>query len=317
MPDATAGHHSKLAYLWEDNGFASTPTDSDRKPFGIDTTLSTKEGSNNAVRLFNPDDPEAKQIIEQNFEGSFTVEFTLTNPWWLRSVIAEATSSGSAPTTHTFDGHPPDTMRILEGNTQTSTYRALEGCAVATATLTFNIPGTVDVSLDGAYANEDATLSSFTQPAVSERALSHHDSSLDRDGSTLSFVQSLTLTVNVNADMVQQLGDRKPVDYSPKQRNASLDYARIVTDDSDQKRAYGNADTIQSKVENTAPFTVVADNGKSGSDANKVTINLTNVFPDTVSRTGIGDPEADLQDELSEMAAGIDATATNSTSSAR
>jgi len=96
MPQATAGHYTRLAYLWEDNGFRADPADTDMKPFGIDTQLSTKEGANNAVRLFNPDDPRAQQIIEQNFAGTFTVEFTLTNPWWLRAVIGESSDDGNA-----------------------------------------------------------------------------------------------------------------------------------------------------------------------------------------------------------------------------
>jgi len=41
------------------------------------------------------------------------------------------------------------------------------------------------------------------------------------------------------------------------------------------------------------------------------------VFPDSVSRSGVGDPTADLEDELSEMAPTIKAVAENGTSEAR
>lgn len=313
---ATAGHDTLLAYDWE-NGFRNAPSSPDKKPFGRDASLTTKEGSNNAVRLFQPGDPEATQIIEQAFDGSWTAEFTLSNPWFLRAIIDEATSSGTAPTTHTFDGFPGDPMRIYTGNDDTSTYRILEGCVVQTATFTFNIPGTVDVSLEGAYAYEDPTASSFTQPALNERALSYHDSELNRDTSTLSFVQSLTVTVNLNVDMVDELGDRFAVDYSPKQRNTTIDYARIVQDTSDQERAYGDATSLQDKVENTVDFFVEATNGKTGSDKNSVKLTMNDVFPDSVSRSGIGDASSDLEDELSEMAPTLKATAENDNASAR
>ena len=316
MSPATAGHEARLSYDWED-GFRNAPASADKKPFGVDAALTTEEGSNNAVRLFQPGDPEAVQIIEQNFAGSWTAEFTLSNPWFLRGVITEATSSGTAPTTHTFDGFGQDPMRIYHGNENSGTYYVLEGCVVQTVTFTFNIPGTVDVSLEGAYAFKDSDEPSFTQPSINERALSYHDSRLSRGGSDLSFVQSLTLTINLNADMVSELGDRFPVDYSPKQRNTTIDYARIAQDSADQERAYGGATTLQSKVENTADFVIEATNGKTGTDKNSLRLESDDVFPDTVSRTGIGDGTSDLQDELSELGPNIRAVAENSTDPAR
>jgi hypothetical protein len=315
MP-ATAGHDALLSYDWED-GFLNAPASADKKPFGRDASLTTEEAANNAVRLFEPGDNEAAQIIEQAFDGTWTAEFTLSNPWFLRAIFGDASSSGTSPTTHTFDGKIGDPMRIFHGNENSSTYYALEGCVVQTATFTFNIPGTVDVSLEGAYATKNSDDPSFTQPGQNYRALSYHDSRLNRASSDLSLVQSLTVTVNLNADMVDELGSRTPVDYSPKQRNTTIDYARIVQNTDDQERVYGNATTIQDKVENTADFIVEASNGKTGSDRNLVKLELDGVFPDSVSRTGIGDPEADLQDELSEAAPTITAVAENGTATAR
>jgi len=321
MPQATAGHYTRLAYLWEDNGFLADPADTDMKPFGIDTQLTTKEGANNAVRLFNPDDPRAQQIIEQNFSGTFTVEFTLTNPWWLRAVIGESSDDGNIePTEHTWDiddDFPGDSMRLLVGNTQTSTFKALKGCVVQTATITFEIPGTVNITLDGAYADEDATQSSFDQPPVQYRALSYHDSSIDRGGDTLEFVQSLEVTINTNADMIQELGERKAVDYSPKQFNPGIDYARIRTDTPDQERFYGGAESIQDSVENTADITILADNEKTGADKNSLELSFPNVFPDSVSASGVGDPESDVEDALTELGRDMTAVALNDETEAR
>jgi len=313
---ATAGHQARLSYDWED-GFRTVPATADKKPFGVDATLTTEDASNNAVRLFEPGDPEAVQIIEQEFSGSWTAEFTLSNPWFLRAVIDEASSSGTAPTTHTFDGFPGDPMRLFHGSENSSTYYVLEGCVVTSATFTFNIPGTVDVTLEGAYANKNADDPSFTQPTINERALSYHDSSITRGGTTLTFVQSLSISVSLNVDMIQELGSRFPEAYSPKQRNTEITYARIAQDSTDQERAYGGATTIQDSIENTADISVTASNGKSGTDLNSVSLEFTDVFPDSVSRSGIGDATADLQDELSEMSPDISATAENNTDPAR
>lgn len=315
MP-ATAGHDALLGYVWEDNGFRQSPTDTDIKPFGVDATMTTKEGSNNATRLFNVTDYEAQQIIEQQFDGSWAVDFTVTNPWWLRSIFGTASSAGTSPTTHTFDSFPGDPIRIYTGNAQTSTYTDLEGCVATSATLTFNIPGTVDVSLEGAYAYERDDGASFAQPTINERALSHHDSKLDRGGSTLSFVQSLTVTINTNVEMVPELGDRFAADFRPGRRNTSLEYARVVQDTSDQERVYGGAQSLQDKVENQVDFFVEATNGKTGTDKNSFRLDFTDVFPDSASRTGIGE-DANLEDELSELGEEVTATAENGTATAR
>jgi len=313
---ATAGHQTVLSYDWED-GFKTAPASDNKKPFGVDATLTTEDASNNAVRLFEPGSPEAEQIIEQEFSGSWTAEFTLSNPWFLRGVITDASTSGTeAPYTHTFDGFPGDPMRLYHGSENSSTYYVLEGCVVTSATFTFNIPGTVDVTLEGAYADK-STGSTFTQPTINERALSFHDSTISRGGSTLSFVQSLSISVSLNADMIQELGSRFPEAYSPKQRNTEITYARIAQDSTDQERAYGGASSIQDKVENTADITVTASNGKSGSELNSMELQFTGVFPDSVSRSGIGDATSDLQDELSEMSPTIKAVAENSSSTAK
>lgn len=302
MP-ATAGHDVLLAYDWEDS-FRTAPGSADKKPWGHNATLDTKEGSNEAVRLFEPGDPEAIDAIEQQFAGSWSVSFVLTNPWFFRAIIDAATSSGTSPTTHSFDGFPGDSMEIYTGKEPpggTDVYRTLTGCVVQSATITWNIPGVVEVTLDGAYAKESET-SSFTQPTLDYRALAFQDGRLNRGGTDLDFVQSLQVSIELNTDMILELGDRYAADYSPKRRNTSIEYARIVQNTDDQQRAYGGASSLQDNITNEVDFVAEASNGKSGSDENTIKVQLDNVFPDSVSRSGIGDGSADLEDELSELA---------------
>lgn len=318
MPnDATAGHDALLAYVFEDNGFRESPTDDDKKPFGYNASLTTNEGSNNAVRLFSPEDSSAKEIIEQNFDGTVTVEFDLTNPWFMRAVIAPSTASGTAPTTHTFDGEAMDSVKLFEGNDKTGTYTEIEGVVFQTATFTANEDGTTTVSLSGAYAKKNDDGTSFTQPPLQfPRALSGHNADLNRGGTRLGFVQDATVTINRNVDMVDELGTRFAVDYSPKQFNVTLDYTRIVTDDSDRQRAYGGASSLQDTVTNTADFVLEWSVG-SGSDLNTQRLELDDVFPDAESRTGVGDASADLEDTLNEMSPSARYVAENETAEAR
>lgn len=324
MP-TTAGHHTRVTYLWEDSSgspnFAGTPDDSTYKTFGSDVTVGTLEGSNQAVRVFDPGDREARNAIEQMFSGSWSVEFTLTNPWWLKAVLAEATASGTDPTTHTFDGQVPYSMRLIIGNENTGNERILKGCVVASARIQVSVNGMVTVSLDGAYADEEETspgeASLQSQVTPTERPMTFAQASIARGGSTLGLVQSLSISIENNTDIIGELGSRVGVDYSPKVRSINVELGDIVDDDTELSRMYGDsaATTPETKVDNSVAMTATFDNGETGSSKNSLTINLSGNIPQSYSRSGTGDPEADLEGTLNEITPSIDATAENSTAS--
>lgn len=323
MPPARSGRHAGLLYYWEDAGFKLTPNDTDAKPFGANATLDTREGSHNAVRVFNPQSREAAQIIEQNFSGSFTVSFELTNPWWLGAVISPATSSGVDTDgdgtadyyEHTFDGDDPRSMRLIspvEGVGE----EALKGCVVASASISADVPGNPQINLNGAYASEEILeegSTSETQPQLAERALTHRQATLTVAGGSQSRIQSVSADIENNTDLVDELGASEPVDYSPKKREPSVDYTDIVQDQSEQKRFYGDsaATSPQTSIDNDVEIRLKFDNGKTGTDKNTLELILGGSFPDTYSRDGVGDAEADLEGELQEMVRTVTAVAEN------
>lgn len=325
MP-AAAGHHARLSYLWEDDAsgnpdFATDdPTDSTYKTFGADVTMNTLEGSNNAVRAFNPNSRDAARIIEQNFEGSWGVEFNLTNPWWLSGLLHNGvSSSGTSPTTHTWSGDIPYSMRLLVGNTHSDEQRYLKGCVISSASISVNTGGLVSISLDGAYADEDPIDTNMvTQPTIRPgiKPLHFGHATVNRGGSSLSLTQSASLSIENNTDLIPELGTRFAVDYSPKQRTVDLNYTRVVENEDDTKRMYGSGSAPQESVTNTADITFVFDNGQTGTDKNSLTMTLDDAFPNTAERSGVGNPEEDLEDALSEMMPTITATAENGVSSA-
>lgn len=330
MP-ASAGHHARLSYLWENDSsdnpdfLTSSPSDTDNKPFGSDATINTREGSNNAVRVFDPASREAREVIEQNFEGSWSVEFTATNPWFLRGVIHNSVStSGTDPYTHTFDGDVPYPLRIIEGNEATGNEYELKGCVIASCQISANVDGMVNVTLDGAYADEEQVVSNDTasltpQPTTQERPFTFADATLSRKGSTLSLIQNAQLNIENNTDLIGELGVRTAVAYSPKVRSVSLSYGDVVEDDKEIKRMYGSSTSSspESHVDNEVSATFQFDNGKSGTDKRSITLNLSGTILNTYSRSGGGDPEADLEGTMNEIPVSVDATAENATDTAR
>lgn len=319
MP-ASAGHHATLMMLWEDVFDEEDPSDTNHKALGADATLDTAEGSHNAVRVFEPSNREAVQIIEQNFSGSWSASFSLTNPWWLRTVIDEPSTSGSdAPYTHEFDGQIPSSFRFVQGTETTGVERYLRGCVTVDASISVDVMGSVDITLNGIYANEekDPSASLEDQPTIEDRVLHFGHASLSLDGSMVRLVQSLDISINNNIDLVPELGTRMPVDYSPKERIVDLSWTDIVNDDDDHlDRFYGGSDTITETMDNEEDAVILFDNGLTGADKNSLQFSLDNLFPDSYGRTGIGDPTADLQGNLSSMTATVKATAENSTETA-
>lgn len=295
MPTA-AGHDAQLSFELESsfNGGGDGTT----RPFGGDATLSTREGANNAVRVFEPGSRQAAQIVEQHFEGSFSVEFTVTNPYWLAAVLGG--SAGS------YGGTTPSSIQIYDG---VGSYfdNALTGCVVSSATISASTQDTVTVTLDGAYADEDEV--SGTQPTIENRALQFHDATLSLGGSTLNLIQEVELSIENNTDLVWELGSRFAVDFSPKQLTVSLDYTDFVNSSDSLERFYGGSTTPQSQVTNSSDATLTLDDGGS----NTIEFSVSGLIPDTYSLDGIGDPEADIEGSISEMGCTVSATSSGYT----
>ena len=321
MPSA-AGHDSRVVYYWEDDGSFNqspgTPSDSTAKTFGANIEVTTLEGSNNALRVFgDPTSREATNVIEQNFEGSVSVEFTLTNPWWAQFIFGDFESSGSSPTTHTPTDSVPKTGHIIVGQEQADNERTLTGVYFTSATIRTQVPGEARVSLEGAYADEEnSTTLTETQQTTSQRPLMFHQGEVSVGGNTKSLVQSVQVSIENNIDGIGEVGSRFWVDYSPKVRAVTLNYGDIVDDETELHRMYGGSTAPGATVENTDSATVAFNNGKSGSNKNSFSVDMTLSFPDTYARSGTGNPEADLEGDITEVVGQVDCTAENNSSSA-
>lgn len=328
MP-ASAGSDTRFVYLWEESGgspaFATDTTDdSDPKTFGYNARLTDVELDNNVTDQFDPGSREAAERLAQAFSGSWSAEFTLSNPWFWKAVIAEASSSGTSPTTHTFDGSVPYSMRLVLPVESTGNERILKGCVATSCTLETSDNGEANVSLSGAYADEEETSpgagSLTAQDVETYDPLTFADGSLTFDGTTYSLVQNVSVTIENTIDMVPALGQRTPADYSPKVRSTSIDWGRIVQNDDLLVGAYGGSGSSPATRvdgDDEVSGSLVFDNGESGASKNEQTINFAGTLPDSYARSGTGDPSADYVENLGYGAREVDVTAVNDDGSAR
>lgn len=331
MP-ALAGSDTRIVYRWEDDGsgnpnFNGSPSDSTYKTFGYNASLTDAELSNNPVNMFDPATREAAERVAQAFSGTWSVEFTLANPWFWKAVIADVSTSGAGPYDHTYDGEIPYPMEIVLPVEEIGNERLLKGCVVSSCTLDVADNGEVTVTLSGAYADENETSpgtgSLQSQVTESFDPLMFADGSITWSGTTYDLVQSGTLTIENNIDMVPALGQRVPADYSPKVRSTTIDWEKLVestTGDGLLTRAYGGSGTTPaSRMDGDDEISgdLTFDNGESGGSQNQQVINFAGTFPDTYGRTGTGDPSADYIETNGYFAREVDVVATNDTSTAK
>lgn len=321
----STGAHTRLCYYWEDSFAEDSPTDDDEKPFGRQAVMTTLEGSNEAVRQFEPGSREAARIIETVFDGSFTVEFQLANPWWLAAIITEASSStdnGDGTYTHTFDGEWPETMQIRYGNEVTLEERVLKGCVLTSAEIDSSVPDEVMVTVEGAYADEEVEEAADTgeltdRPSYDHRGYVFKDAVVNRDDDgDLSYLQDASISITNTIDIVNELGQRAGVDYSPKEREIDISYSEIVNDsnESNTARLYGDsaASSVQSEVQSEEDIEVTFD-----ADGDDIVFKIGSAMPNTMSVSNVGDPTEDTIQEMVEWASSLTVEATNETESAR
>jgi hypothetical protein len=325
MPTAQQGHNFVAGYYHEDNGFANLPTDSTLKTPGANHTIDQAEGSNQAVQVFQPGSRAPVDIVEQLFNGAWQMSFVYTNPWWLNFIYGAPSTvdNNDGSYTHTWDGEDPQSQQIVIGREASGEERVLKGCVCTQATFAPQVNGMTQITLTGAYAEEETLdpASIISQPTLDKKPITFADTSLDLGGTTLGYVQSGQMQLQNNIDLVSELGTRVPIDYAPRTLVPSFNFSKIneLGETDNLQKMYGDSasTTVQEDVTSQEGMTFVFDNGKSaGSGINRMTADLKGTFPESYGENGLGDPEADVTEEINRLVETVSIDATNETSTA-
>jgi hypothetical protein len=311
MSVSRGGHHGDIAYLFEDNGFASAPTDSTFKNFGGNATLDTFEGSHNAVRVFNAE-RKAAEIIEQNFSGSWsvTLEGFTEPPWWFAALFGQPTSSNVAGNLydHVYNvesANDPTTLQLFGPTEGFSDYKVLKGAAVASVTVDQGNTASPEITVSGAYADlaSESSLSP-SAPSFAESSFLNRDAELTQGGTTIAKTQSVTVNLEGNTEMVNEVGSESPVDFIPRAWEPSVDWEKLLATDQ-------SVDPLGLFTAGSSYATVLTyDNGETGDDQYTVKLDASGSLPSDWSESGRNDPDADLTEELSELSEDVTLTIT-------
>ena len=338
---ASTGAHTIWAYVWEDDGefnqAPGDPTDDVQKAFGANETVSSQDRSNNPERMMRPFQRYAAEIIETNFDGSWGADFVLANTWWLQFLYGQPTTSGtSAPYTHTYSldsGNPPRSAQLIEevhhedGTVEQSVYT---GAVSAEPEISVSVQDTVGVSLSGVYADEttyDGNVESDSpfgvigsQPDLEYRPMHFGNSvlnfDLDDDGTaeTLTLIQDASISMSGNLEPGYELGTRFMVIPQYLQFEPSVDYAKLVRGDNspdERVQMYGSSagtgtTSPQETMDGAAVDGSLVFNANTTTD-NKLTLDISGGFPESYSRSNVGDPTSALEEDVTRMVANVEA----------
>jgi len=290
---AVAGHNTRVAYDYEDD-FGTTPGTPSWKVPGVDTAVTTKEGTHNVVKLFDPDSREATELIEELFEGTLSVEFVLSNPDWIPLVIAPG--DGSSP--EKFSGDFPTSSTWVVGDEVRDQEDVLNGVVCTDCEISCEVPGEFTVSLDFAYANQSTessvgSVGPSDQPTPSNPPLTFSEAKYTVGGTEIEIVSNASLSISNNPDMLGDFGTNIPVDYSPKERAVDTSYTKVKQQSpgvDERNDLYGGANTVKDTDPDEDACVFEASDG-----TRTITFTTGPAALDTLAEEGLGDAESDVE----------------------
>jgi len=211
------GEHTYIHFGYEDI-FASGAIAN--KIFGENTTIRNVDIKNNFKRIFRLGSRSAVGSFANKFEGALSLEFDLTNPWFMKGVLGDITTSGAAaPYYHTFtEANKPPSMTIENG---VSGYvRKYLGAIIGDCKITTAVgDDPAKVSLTLMYTNELRTSSSVTQYQCSTKVFPFSQGTFEYPtGTAIAQTESVELTITNNAAIKHALGSRFGSRYDMRQR---------------------------------------------------------------------------------------------------
>ncbi len=209
-------------------------------PFGQGVEINVTR-NNNAERIVGVGARNATATINKQYDGSFTINGSLSNAYWLLGVLgANADGGTTGAYTHTYTE-----ADILPSFTTTQSFELgttdfasdLIGCVINTCTISAAINEALKFTLEGTYRYENlGTTKLADNPDVEPIFTFAHGSVEMPDGTTIAAVQSFELVMVQNAEAIFGVGSRfmtavvaKNREYNFSMTAAFNDYTDLLT----------------------------------------------------------------------------------------
>jgi hypothetical protein len=272
-----------IQYGWEASYGSETGTYD--KGFGLEQNFSSTL-SNNMLSVGKLDSQDPSAQIAGQFDGSFGVDFTCTDFYWLKAIVGDPSDAGGGPYTHeyTYDD-TPKSFSIEHGlDLSTDSVRAYLGCVATSASISANVGDVIKGKVDGVYKTEAEDASLDGSPATtSEAPFTFAEASFEYpNATTINDIQSIDLTFNRNPELIRGLGSRFATGRYYGMRTVDMNLTLPITAAATfLEEAYGSGTAPNATVAEKATAELTLTNGGAGTALRKLAILVVNVFPQT------------------------------------
>ena len=280
--------------------------------FGKEVKASSLEFKNNQMPLGQLYTPEIESFAYGRNEGKLSVEYVLSNPWFLQSIFGVATSAdadgGGSGTvyTHTWSSNPSTDAEIRDlssmalrigfnvgAGSADDFVRKPIGAVCNAMTMRMAINETVKITQEILWGNESVS-ETFATPTGAILAgeapytFVHAVITSPLTGSTLATVQTFDLNLNTNAELLYELGGATSKDAWRKILEMTGKVGITVKDSDFLNEVYSRSETSNNLV-------VTISNGASGNALRNIVMTFSGVSFSTHNTTGIAPGELVLQ----------------------
>jgi len=268
------GEHAYVHFGYEDVFASGAITN---KTFGENLTIRSVDLKNNMKRIFRLGSRSAVGSFANKFEGALSLEFDLSDPWFMRGVLGAVSTSGTNPYYHTFtEANKPPSITIENGfgdGSYSGYVRKYLGCVIGDCKISTAVGDEpAKVSLTMMYANEFLTSSSVSQYQSSGGVYPFSYGSFQYPtGSTIAETESVELTITNNAAIKHSLGNRIGSRYDMRQRTYDVTTTHAFDDPATYlQSAYGKTTGPTSgHISGQVGMTISLDNGEVSSEMRK------------------------------------------------
>lgn len=222
---SASGIYAYIEYGKQSNYTTPVSVGAATRAFGMDQKVTQISDDENMFTLHDLYNNEVVKYAFGNSTGTLGVEWTLSNPWWIDSVLTKTSTTGTGPYTHTYADDKTVTAYTVEVGFDTTTDRVLQLQQLTANDITVSTaindvakvrgnftwgatPTTAGTTLDASVVTDD-----ITTPYTMVMATLENPS-----GTPLAEVQSMELTINPNISLV----------YGPNSSNSVNAYKGVI-----------------------------------------------------------------------------------------
>lgn len=187
------------------------------RAFGLDQKLTGLSINNNKMELGDLNSALVQKFAFGNFTGEFSVEWVLSNPWWIDTILAAASTTGVGPYTHTYDDSKTVRALTAEVGIDTTTDRVLQlkKSVARDINISTAINELVNVRGNFAIGATDDTAGTSLDASIQTDDIAFpytmvHATLENPSGTVLAEVQNMELTLNPNIRYVYGPNNRDP-----------------------------------------------------------------------------------------------------------